>query len=194
MQMKMGWVAAVALALLAAPVRSEEGSNPATRPSGKAVETSTVSALVQQVDLAKREVTLKKVDGTLFMISVGPEVVNLAALKKDDLVVAKLTQTLVWQVAAPGQGPRPLKENVSTDRAKPGERPVGVKKTTISGNVLVDAMDRKASTITVHEAGGPQKVLTVRDAKSFDLVKVGDMVDVTYQEAMAVAVDPAPKK
>ena len=71
---------------------------------------------------------------------------------------------------------------------------MGVKKTTISGNVLVDAMDRKASTITVHEAGGPQKILAVRDAKNFDLVKVGDMVDVTYQEAMAVAVDPAPKK
>jgi len=41
---------------------------------------------------------------------------------------------------------------------------------------------------------GNTKTIVVRDPQKLNGVKVGDMVDITYTEAIAVEVDKAPKK
>ncbi len=61
---------------------------------------------------------------------------------------------------------------------------------TIIADVI--AVDSKKQTVTLR---GPSRVvdLKVRDPNQLKLVKVGDQVEATYTEAMAIAVEPAPK-
>jgi hypothetical protein len=56
----------------------------------------------------------------------------------------------------------------------------------------VIAVDPKSQVVTLR---GPSRVveLKVRDPKQFKLVKVGDQVEATFTEALAVSVEPAPK-
>ena len=53
----------------------------------------------------------------------------------------------------------------------------------------VIAVDPKRSTITLR---GPKRTveLKVRDPQQFELVKVGDQVQATYEEAVALSVEP----
>jgi hypothetical protein len=55
----------------------------------------------------------------------------------------------------------------------------------------VVAVDAKRQVITLR---GPKRTveLKVRDPNQFKLVKVGDQVEATYTEALAVSVEPAP--
>jgi hypothetical protein len=41
---------------------------------------------------------------------------------------------------------------------------------------------------------GNKETIKVRDPKNLNGVKVGDMVDITYTESLAIKVDEAPKK
>jgi hypothetical protein len=43
---------------------------------------------------------------------------------------------------------------------------------------------------------GPNRTVTLRvpDPKQFQMIAVGDQVQITYTEAVAVSVEPAPKK
>jgi hypothetical protein len=78
-------------------------------------------------------------------------------------------------------------------RAEPGAKPgaAGARVTTVT--VTIVGIDKAAGTATVK---GPQgKVVTVkaRDPRNLDRVSVGDLVDVTYTEAIEILVK-APAK
>jgi hypothetical protein len=57
----------------------------------------------------------------------------------------------------------------------------------------VVAVNARTQTLTLR---GPQRTVNLRvpDPKQFALVKVGDQVEATFTEAVAVAVEPAPRK
>ena len=67
--------------------------------------------------------------------------------------------------------------------------PFGVIVTTIAD---VAAVDAKTQTITLR---GPRRTvdLIVPDAKQFKRVAVGDQVQATYTEAVAISVEPSKK-
>jgi len=56
----------------------------------------------------------------------------------------------------------------------------------------VIAVDAKKQSVRLR---GPQRTvdLKVRDPNQFKLIKVGDQVEATFTEAVAIAVEPAPK-
>jgi hypothetical protein len=56
----------------------------------------------------------------------------------------------------------------------------------------VTAIDKAKRTVTVKGPGGKTKTLTVgKEARNFDQVEVGDMVTVTYMEALTIALEKA---
>jgi Cu/Ag efflux protein CusF len=57
----------------------------------------------------------------------------------------------------------------------------------------VTAVDAKTQTVTLK---GPKRTvdLKVPDPGQFKLIKVGDQIQAVYTEALALAVEPAPKK
>jgi hypothetical protein len=160
-----------------------------------------VAATVQAIDKAKRLVTLKGPEGHTFVVQAGPEVRNFDQIKVGDQVVARYVEALTLELKKGGAGG--IRERVEREdavAAKPGERPgvaAGRQVTAIADVVGVDAARQ-----TVRLRGVERTIdLKVRDPKQFALVKVGDQVEVTFTEAVALAVEPmagaakaAPKK
>ncbi|MGA8031205.1 MAG: hypothetical protein WCB48_02335, partial [Casimicrobiaceae bacterium] len=76
--------------------------------------------------------------------------------------------------------------------AKPGEAPaaVGGRQVTVVGDVV--GLDPATQTVTVR---GPHRTveLDVRDPEQFKLIALGDQIEATYTEAVAVSVTPAKK-
>jgi hypothetical protein len=63
---------------------------------------------------------------------------------------------------------------------------------TITADVL--AVNPKAKTITVQGPNGNVVDLKVKNPEHFKAVKVGDQIEAVYVEAVAISVQPAPKK
>jgi hypothetical protein len=86
--------------------------------------------------------------------------------------------------------------SVKEERAtsKPGETPAGAVAREITVTATIDAIDKKAQTVTIKGPEGNAETIKVKNPKNLKGVKVGDLVDITYAQALAVALDkPAPK-
>jgi hypothetical protein len=83
-------------------------------------------------------------------------------------------------------------EATDAARAKAGEKPAGIvgKQVEVTANVI--AVDAASQTVMLK---GPQRTVDLRipDPKQFKLVKVGDQIQATYTEALALSVEPAKK-
>lgn len=75
--------------------------NPTQSPSGKLIDTETVSATVQSVDVEKRVVELLRADGSTIKIAVSPDVQRLQDVKKGDTVAVKYTRSVALSIHKP---------------------------------------------------------------------------------------------
>ncbi|MGB3429129.1 MAG: hypothetical protein WBA53_13250 [Burkholderiaceae bacterium] len=155
-------------------------------------QTVEVSATITAIDKATRGITLKGPKGDEVKVVAGPEVKNFDQLKVGDVVQMKYLESLVFELKKGGGLKVEKTEAAGAVRAKPGEQPGGVvgRQVTVVGNVI--KLDAATQTITVK---GPERTveLKARDPEQFKLVAVGDQIQATYTEAMAVAVTPVAK-
>jgi len=191
-------VALVIFALSFAVRGVAQQTKPEAPPAGKKPtvykeQVVTRTATVEAVDLEKRVVTLKRTDGTVFDLAVGPEVRNLPQVKVGDEVVVKYYESLLVQVKKPGaaEGTQ-VKETMA--RAKPGEKPAGVVAKQVTVTATVEKIDKKKMIATLKGPEGKVVDVKVRNPKNLENVNVGDQVDITYTEAMAVSVEKPKKK
>ena len=77
--------------------------------------------------------------------------------------------------------------------APPGSMPAGAGARAITATAKIKAIDKKNHTVTLKGPNGQMKTVKVKDPTKLDKVQVGDMVQLTYTEALAVAVQEAPK-
>ncbi|MDZ7653936.1 MAG: hypothetical protein U5L03_15955 [Burkholderiaceae bacterium] len=157
---------------------------------GTIAATVSVSATVTAIDQATREVTLKGPEGREVTVTAGPDVRNLAQVKVGDLVTVRYLEALTLTLKKAGKDARTMKESEAGARAKAGERPGGAVARQVEVVADVIAVDAKTQTVTLR---GPKRTvdLKLRDPEQFKLVKVGDQVQATYTEAVALAVEPA---
>lgn len=186
--------AAVFSVLSGTAIAQTSGAVVASEPGKVAMaETVSVKATVEAIDKAKRLVTLKGPEGNSFVVQAGPEVKNFDQIKVGDQVVAKYIEALTLELKKGGGGVRERIEREDAVAAKPGERPGAVvgRQVTVIADVI--ALDAKKQSIRVR---GPKRTvdLKVRDPNQFKLMKVGDQIEATFTEAVAIAVEPAPKK
>jgi hypothetical protein len=186
--------AAFAATVLAQQPGIKAGASLESAP-GKATATETVSASAQVVaiDAKTRTVTLKGQGGAPFDVIAGSEVKNFDRIKVGDAVNARYRQSLTFELrkAKGATGGVSAKEQVT--RSKPGEAPAGNVSRQVATVAEVTALDPKASTITLKGPQGNVVVLDVRNPDQFKVVKVGDQIEITYAEAFAVSLEPAPK-
>jgi hypothetical protein len=157
-------------------------------PGGLAVETTSITAIVDQIDYKKRQVTLKKENGEIFSLVVGPQARNFDQTKIGDKVTFKYFEALAVDV-------RKVEEELSATsdrvlaRAPLGSKPAGVMAETISLSALVEDIDYSARLVTLKGPEGNSLTLKVGEqAKKFNEVKKGDRVAVTYTEALGISV------
>ena len=164
----------------------------AAHPKGQgAVASTTVTATVAQVDQKTRLVTLKSAEGQEYTFVAGPAVKNLAQMKVGDVVTATYTEALAYEVKKGGTaGTSSVGASAS---AKAGEKPAGVigQQTTLT--VTITAIDPKVPSVTVKGPAGNLRTFKVLHPERLQGVSVGDTVDITYTEALAIKVEAAKK-
>lgn len=152
-----------------------------------------VAARVMKVDQKTRVVTLKNAHGEEFDVLVGDEVKNLAQVKKGDNVVATYYESIALTLRKPGEAEPGIETNDAVGTAKPGEMPAagGVTQTTITATVV--GLNKKKGTITLKGPRGKVVTITAREPKRLEPVKVGDLIEAVYTEAVAISVEKPDK-
>jgi len=148
---------------------------------------------VLAIDKATRTVTLKGPKGNVVDIVASDDVKNFAQIKVGDFVVARYAQALTLELKKTkvSAGEPTVREEAA--KAKPGERPAVAGARQVTAIATVTAVDPKKSTITLKGPRGNSFTLDVQNPDQFKIVKKGDQVEVTYTEALALSVEPAPK-
>jgi hypothetical protein len=157
-------------------------------------ETIEASAIVEAIDYSTREVVLRDAAGRQTLVKAGPEVRNLAQVKKGDRVVVRFTEGIAAQVVKPGTGVTGVQTESSMVRAAPGEQPRATLGEQVRTTVKVYEVDPYANTIEVTGPRGYNHRLKVKDPKAIAFIrtlKKGDEVELTFSEALAISVEPA---
>jgi len=183
---------AVAATALAQQASTVEGTVVSSEP-GKAsvVRTVEISAKVVRIDKATRTVTLKGADDKTVDVIAGDAVKNFDQIKVGDVVLARHTQALALKLKKTQGATDDVSVSEGSTQAKPGEPPAFVGARQITSIAEITAVDPKESTITLKGPEGKAVTLDVRNPDQFKVVKVGDEVEVTYTEALALSVEPA---
>jgi hypothetical protein len=192
---KFTLIAAAVVAIATAPAIAQTGGVAAMKSEpGKVTVADAISATasVEAVDKAKRLITLKGPQGNTFVVQAGPEVKNFDKIKAGDLVVVKYVEALTLELKKGGGQIRERIERENMASAKPGDPPAAVAGRTVT--VIADVIGVDTAKQTVKLKGPKRTVdLKVRDPEQFKLIKVGDQVEATFTEAVAIAVEAAPK-
>jgi hypothetical protein len=182
---------AIVAALLACAGTEKTAAPP---PSGVISEgVASETATVEKIDVAKRLVTLRGADGRTIEMKVDESVRNLPQVKKGDLVVVKYYESLAYDVRRPGEVTPGYAIAEGGGRAKPGAKPAGVAAREVQITTTIDAIDKTNETVTLKGPEGNLVTVKVRDPSKLDAVKVGDLVQITYSQALAISVEEVPK-
>jgi Cu/Ag efflux protein CusF len=191
-----GLFAIMATAWAQAPSTTQKAPAPAktdTLPGrGEASETK-VQGTVDAVDKEKGSVTLKGPKGRTVTLAVKDKS-KLDAIAVGDPVVATYIEAVAFQVRKAGSGAPGVSVKEERATSKPGESPAAAVGRQITVTATIDAIDKKAQTVTIKGPEGNAETIKVKNPKNLESVKVGDLVDITYTQALALALDkPAPK-
>ena len=149
------------------------------RAAGRAVQ---VKGTVAAVDKDNHTVTLKGPKGRTVTLEVqDPQ--KLDAVKVGDPVLATYMEALAFQIKKPGTATPGTTVQESRVGSKPGET-----------TATITAINKKAETVTIKGPRGNTETIKAKDPKNLDLVKVGDLVEITYAQALAVSLDKPAKK
>jgi translation initiation factor IF-1 len=152
--------------------------------------TATVTAMEHE----QRLLSLQDESGRAATIHVGPEVRNYDQIKVGDRVVVTYHEALAAAVTRPDQAVQKAQVDASARRSEPGQKPYAEIAASMVATVKIDAIDTAVSTITFTREDGFVRTVHVQDpgAKQFIKgLKQGDLVTVTYTEALAISVREA---
>jgi hypothetical protein len=165
-----------------------------TGPTGEGVVASAeVTATVTKVDQATREVTLKSETGEEYSFIASEDVKNLPQVKVGDVLTATYSEAFVYEVKKGGTMAG-VNTVVAGGSAKPGMKPKAGIARQSTATVMITAIDRHAPSVTFKGPAGNVRTIKVMHPEKLEGVSVGDTVDITYTEALAIKVEEAPKK
>jgi hypothetical protein len=177
---------------LALPLLASCGS-----PSVDTSQTSTMNAVVETVDPVSRELLLRSgtggQSGALRSMVVSSRVQRLGQVKPGDRVTVRYYQALAAQAVKPSSSASPPFEGVNVDRRETAGRPGGEVTRVRRGRVTITAVDPETNTVSFI---GPNNVPRTVVAQNSDVqsfirrLSVGDQVDMVYEEALAVSIEP----
>ncbi|MGB7971203.1 MAG: hypothetical protein WCF31_04445 [Candidatus Deferrimicrobiaceae bacterium] len=160
-------------------------------PSGEIGSVQYLTATVEKIDQSTRMVTLKGPEGNTVTFRVSDEARNLDQVKAGDSVDVQYYEAVAWQVMKPGTAPMGVTTTSAMGRAKKGEMPGGAMGKQVSIVAEIEAIDKDGKHVTLKGPQGNSERVAVKDPKNLENVKVGDEVQLTYTEAMAISVQPA---
>ena len=144
---------------------------------------------IEAINSSTRTVSLKDKDGLISEIVCGPEVQRFDALKVGDKVTFRYHESVVSTIRRPGDAAKPAGGAAVT--RTPGAAPGGTIAQQTTAVVTLEAIDAKAPSVTIRTDDGRKMSFRVENAKNLEGYKVGDKIEITYTQALAVNVTPA---
>jgi hypothetical protein len=151
--------------------------------------TVTSTARVESINQRTRTVTLRRSDGQRFRFKVGEDVTNLPQVRKGDLVNVTYYESVALRLQKPGRRRTGVTVDEDAVRAAPGELPAGAVGREVKVTSKVVGVDRRNKSATLQLPDGERITFVVEDPSRLKRVKVGDLVQLTYREAIAVKVE-----
>jgi hypothetical protein len=146
----------------------------------------TMTGTVQAIDLEKRIVTVKGgPKDQVVEIMVDEKVKNLSSVKVGDKVRLQYYASIAYRVLKPGEAKEPI-EKVEVKRTAAQARVVTVVAT-------LHDIDPNTNNIVLKSPGGNLVGVKVKDPKKLENVKVGDQIEITYSEALAISLEKVKK-
>jgi hypothetical protein len=168
------------------------GADSAPPKSAEISQELTAVAQVTAIDRDTRVVTLKREDGTLFTLTVGNAARNFDQLAVGDQVRARYKATLAVSLRPPGETAQAAQGAAGAARTEAGAKPgvgVGIAATV---RVKVESLDLARDIVTLSLASGEliSHRLATPEGRAFAKgLKVGDVVQIDYSEALALSVE-----
>ncbi len=168
---------------------TQSGSGPVTAASSQVTLEGRITAL----DARSRAVTITGADGAILEFVAGPNVRNFSRLKVGDKVILDYTAAVALDLQPAGS------EAVGVTAAKAGTVPIrgtapgGAQSNTVSIVTEVAAVDPVAHTIALRGPRGNTQIIAVEreDLRAkLPNVKRGDLLRISYTEAVAVSIQP----
>lgn len=148
----------------------------------------TTFATVVSVDPDHRKITVKGPQGNIFTVSANERVRNLSQVKEGDHVAITYQEAAAVKVVKKAEK---AERDEVVIQAPEGEKPKGarVEQTTLTAEIV--GIDKARGTITLRGQDGDVTTVTVRHPERLAGLRVGDLLWISYSQALAVSVEPA---
>jgi Cu/Ag efflux protein CusF len=149
-------------------------------------------ATIEAIDSKTRTVTLRAADGRTQPVQ-APADVDLSALKKGDVVILGAYQRVSVKALPPGAAPLGVTREVAAARSQPGETPGRAVAEATRVVSEVAAIDLANNQVTLKGADGSAVTLDVmnpENQRKLQTLKVGDLVEMDFIEAVGVELKP----
>ena len=153
-----------------------------------------VTAKVDDIDHAAREITLRDELGHVVTFTVDKRVKRLDEIQEGDEVTAAYYISLAGELRPPTEEEKqnPLEIQAGAARAPKGTEPAAGALRTIRVVTTVAGLDLPTRTVTLTGPMGNYATVRAKNVDNLKKLHLDDTIVVTYTEALAIAVDKAP--
>lgn len=148
-----------------------------------------IRATVEAVDLKKRLVTVRGPMGNRVKLKVDETARNLPQVKVGDTVKVEYLESVAVRVLEAGEQGSPPSEKAALVMAQPGEKPGALAANQITVTATIEGINKNKPSVTLKGQGGDVVEVRVRHPEYLEKVKVGDNIEITYTEALALSVE-----
>jgi hypothetical protein len=155
-------------------------------------EMKTATATVEAIEASTRSLTLKTEDGKYVTLTVPQSVSKFDSIKVGDRMTARYYESLILRLKPEGE---PATDTIAGDvtPAANTAKPTGTMGAQRTITATITAIDQSVPSITFEGPNNWKYTSKVEDKKALEKVKVGDRVDITWNEALLVSFDEAKK-
>jgi hypothetical protein len=160
----------------------------AQTPTPAAVEEDlvTIPVTVEDIDKKNRTMTVRTADGDRIPLTVPADVQGFDKLKKGEKIDIDYYRAVAVRVV-PAGGAGTASQTANAPAAQGGKGPQ------MTGSGHVTSVNRSDNTAKVKEQNGKTQTMSVRDPSvqnEVQAIKPGDLVEITYTEAVLAAIRP----
>jgi hypothetical protein len=157
------------------------------------------TAKVTAIDMDNRMVTIEDPEGNSMVIQVTDQVKNLPQVRIGDVVNATYYRSAIASIVVPGESEKPELGTIAASSAMAtapaGQKPAGALGVQITRRAEVVFVDPYQKFISFRSPDRGLRKITLKDRPDLQHylheLKEGDIVEVTYTEAVAIALEPA---
>ena len=155
-----------------------------------------ITGTIQDIDYAKREVTLKGPMGKTETFAVDEKVKRLNEAKVGDAVTIDYYVGMVAELRkpTPEEEKRPISILEAGGKAGTNSAPSAAGMRSLKAVCTIEGLDRPTQTVTVKGPAGRYWTARVADPSRLEQARIGETVVITLTEAAAVSLKKAEKK